>query len=66
MTVQCIECARLNLRESALARHGFGRCEAAPCFEFASATIERNCAKFRQLDAEQAKARREWLAKRDA
>lgn len=66
MTAQCINCTRLNLRESALARHGFGRCTAAPAWEFASLTRPRECARFQKESGETIEARRAWLAKQDA
>ena len=61
MTVQCIDCQHFTLRESPLARQGFGKCVKGRAYEFMSAVYERVCARFAPVEAEAAAKRREWL-----
>lgn len=64
MTVQCITCQHFTLRESPLARQGFGKCVKGKAYEFMSAVYERVCARFTPLDEEAAAKRRVWLEAR--
>ena len=61
MTVQCITCQHFTLRESPLARNGFGKCVTGRAYEFMSAVYERVCARFAPVEAEAAAKRRAWL-----
>lgn len=63
MTVQCIDCQHFTMRESPLARQGFGKCAKARTYEFMSAVYARVCAKFTPVEAEAAAKRREWLGR---
>lgn len=60
-TVQCITCQHFTLRESPLARQGFGKCVKGRAYEFMSAVYERACARFAPVEAETAAKRRAWL-----
>lgn len=64
MTVQCITCQHFTLRESPLARQGFGKCAKGRAYEFMSAVYERVCARYTPLDAETTAKRREWMEAR--
>jgi hypothetical protein len=62
--VQCIDCARFDLRQyPGMARAGYGRCalETRPA-HFDSATFERHCPEFEAAPPELAALRRKWLA----
>jgi len=61
LTVQCITCQHFTLRESPLARNGFGKCVTGRAYEFMSAVYERVCARFAPVEAEAAAKRRAWL-----
>ena len=61
MTVQGITCQHFTLRESPMARQGFGKCAKARAYEFMSAVYARVCAKFTPVEAEVAAKRREWM-----
>lgn len=61
MTVQCIDCKHFTLRESPLARQGFGKCAVGRAYQFMSAVYERACDRFSPLGAETAAKRRAWL-----
>ena len=63
MTVQCITCQHFTLRESPLARQGFGKCVKGRAYQFMSAVYERVCARYTPLDAETAAKRLEWLGR---
>lgn len=60
-TVQCITCLHFTLRESPLAREGFGKCLKGKAYEFMSAVYERVCGKHSALEAESVAKRREWV-----
>lgn len=71
-TVQCVECAQLDLRSPPkdLARHGLGRClRARPgpqsAGRFVSITYRRECATFTRADEKTVEQRRAWLLKLD-
>ena len=61
MTVQCITCQHFTLRESPLARQGFGKCAKGKAYQFMSAVYERMCARYTPLDAEAVAKRRAWV-----
>lgn len=61
MTVQCLTCQHFTLRESPLARQGFGKCVKGRAYELMSAAYERVCARFAPVEAETAEKRRAWL-----
>lgn len=63
MTVQCITCQHFSLRESPMARQGFGKCAKARTYQFMSAVYERVCARFTPLNEEAAAKRQEWLGR---
>lgn len=65
MTVQCIDCQRLNLRaEPKMARMGFGRCNLSnTAGAYESVLWQRECGKFAPEEQEAARKRREWLEK---
>jgi hypothetical protein len=62
----CLHCTRLDLRS--FPKHsavGYGRCKAETLpGVFESISIERQCGKFDQADAETIAKREEWNAKR--
>lgn len=66
MTVECITCDRLSLRDvPVMAKHGLGRCAAHPrAGVFVSIAFSRDCAKHVPANAENVEARREWRAKK--
>lgn len=64
MTVQCITCHHFTLRESPLARQGFGKCAKKAAYEFMSASFQRVCAKHAELDAEAVAKRKAWVEAR--
>jgi len=64
MTVQCITCQHFTLRESPLARQGFGKCAVGRAYQFMSAVYERACIRFTPLNEEAAAKRQEWLGER--
>lgn len=61
MTVQCVTCQHFTLRESSLARNGFGKCLKGRAYEFMSSVYERVCGRHEALDAEAVAKRQEWL-----
>lgn len=60
---RCIGCAHFSLRDSALARHGFGTCSLGDSWRYLSALLATSCGKFRAAMPERAAARVEWLRK---
>lgn len=66
MTVQCITCDRLSLRDNAaFAKQGLGRCAVRPRVGmFVSITYARDCAKHTQASEKTVAARRAWMAKK--
>jgi hypothetical protein len=61
MTVQCIDCQRLNLRDAPkMARLGFGGCEREARGTYKSVVWARECVSFRPMEAANAAKRREW------
>ena len=66
MTVECITCDRLNLRDApAMARQGLGRCSLRKrAGVFVSISFSRDCAKHVPASAENVEARRVWRAKK--
>ena len=61
MTVQCITCQHFTLRESPMARQGFGKCIKGRAYQFMSAVYERVCSKFSPVEAEDAAKRWAWV-----
>lgn len=61
MTIQCITCKHFTLRDSPLARQGFGKCVKGRAYEFMSAVYQRVCDKFEPLEEQAAAKRRQWL-----
>lgn len=66
MTVECITCDRLSLRDApAMARQGLGRCSLRPRVGvFVSVSFARDCAKHTQASEKTVGARRAWMAKK--
>lgn len=65
MTVQCVTCKHLNLREAGrMAREGFGRCAHRAPSQFTSARIERQCDEHTEADPSVVAERRQWLEAR--
>lgn len=66
MTVECITCDRLSLRDNAaFAKQGLGRCAVRPrTGTFVSITYARDCAKHTQASEKTVAARRAWMAKK--
>lgn len=70
-TVQCVECAALDLRSSpAFAKLGFGRCTRerkgpASAGHHVSITYRRECATFTRADEKTVEQRRAWITKLD-
>ncbi len=65
MTVECITCDRLSLRDNAaMAKAGLGRCSLRPrAGVFVSIAFARDCAKHTPAAGKQVSARRDWVAK---
>lgn len=59
--VQCMTCRHFTLRESPLARNGFGRCLWGRVAQFVSATFPRKCSAHSPMDGESIAKRQEWL-----
>ena len=66
MTVECITCDRLSLRDNAaFAKQGLGRCAVRQRVGmFVSITYARDCAKHTQASEKTVTARRAWMAKK--
>ena len=66
MTVECITCDRLALRDHPThAKQGLGRCALRPRVGmFVSITYARDCAKHAQASEKTVAARRAWMAKK--
>lgn len=66
MTVECITCDRLGLRDHPThAKQGLGRCAVRPkTGVFVSITYARDCAKHTQASEKTVAARRAWMAKK--
>lgn len=66
MTVQCITCDRLSLRDNAaMAKAGLGRCAIRPkTGVFVSIAFARDCAKHLPAADKTVTARRAWMAKK--
>ena len=66
MTVECITCDRLSLREHpAQAKQGLGRCAVRPRVGmFVSISYARDCAKHSPASDKTQAARRAWTAKK--
>ena len=66
MTVECITCDRLSLRDApAMARHGLGRCSLRErAGVFVSIAYARDCAKHSPASDKTQAARRAWMAKK--
>lgn len=61
--MNCLSCARWNLRESGkMAHYGFAICDLGKKHEYKSS--EYLCGRFKELDPDKSKARREWLDKK--
>jgi len=60
--VQCIDCTHFRLKDAAeMGRHGFGLCALSPSrANFPSAVYPRQCAQWREADAQILSARRAW------
>lgn len=65
MTVECITCDRLSLRDApAMARQGLGRCAVRPrTGVFVSIAFARECAKHAPASDKTVNARRAWAKK---
>lgn len=61
MTVQCVNCSHFRLRESNLAKNGFGRCALNEAWRSMSATWARDCATFNVASEETIAKRTAWL-----
>lgn len=62
MTVQCIDCAQLDLQANKeMARHGFGQCRHLPAWQLRSIVFPRECDKFKAAPADRATKRREFF-----
>ncbi|WP_374257644.1 hypothetical protein [Aquabacterium sp.] len=66
MTVECITCDRLSLRDNpAFAKLGLGRCSQRPrTGVFVSIAFARDCAKHAPASDKTQAARRAWMAKK--
>jgi len=66
MTVECITCDRLSLRDyPAQAKQGLGRCSLRKrAGVFVSIAFARDCAKHVQASDKTVTARRAWMAKK--
>lgn len=64
MTVQCVTCEHFTLRDSPMAREGYGKCAVGKSYRFESALYSHLCEKHVELDAEQVQKRRQWLEAR--
>lgn len=66
MTVECITCDRLSLRDNAaFAKQGLGRCALRPrAGVFVSIAFARDCAKHSPASDKTQAARRAWIAKK--
>lgn len=66
MTVECITCDRLSLRDApAMAKHGLGRCAVRlRVGVFVSTSFARDCEKHAHASSETVEARRVWMAKK--
>ena len=66
MTVECITCDRLSLRDNAsMAKAGLGRCSLRKrAGVFVSIAFARDCAKHAQASDKTVNARRAWVAKK--
>lgn len=66
MTVECITCDRLSLRDApSMARQGLGRCSLRKhAGVFVSIAYARDCAKHAPASDKTQAARRAWMAKR--
>ena len=66
MTVECITCDRLSLRDNAaMAKAGLGRCSLRPrAGVFVSIAYARDCAKHAPASEKTQAARRAWMAKK--
>ena len=64
MTVQCITCKHFSLRESPLARQGFGRCAFGRAWELMSAVYRKSCVRHSEQTPDAVIKRREWLEAR--
>lgn len=64
MTVQCLTCARCDLRGAGkMAAHGFGLCGLRPKHEFHPVETDRECPHHQQAPEAITAARRAWLAR---
>lgn len=61
MTVQCITCQHFTLRDSPLARQGFGKCAKGKAYQFMSAVYRKVCGRHIEVDADAAAKRRAWM-----
>ena len=66
MTVECITCDRLSLRDApSMARQGLGRCSLRQrAGVFVSIAFARDCAKHSPASDKTVNARRAWMAKK--
>lgn len=66
MTVQCVTCARFDLRgaPAGLARSGFGCCEKRSKSEFVSIVYPRECQWHKDAEASVVEKRRAWVENR--
>jgi len=65
MTVQCVTCDRLDLRQAGrMAAHGFGCCRLRPTHEFHSVLQDRECPQHVPAQDAQVASRRAWLARK--
>lgn len=66
MTVECITCDRLSLRDNAaMAKQGLGRCSLRKrAGVFVSIAFARDCAKHSPASDKTQAARRAWMAKK--
>ena len=66
MTVECITCDRLSLRDNAaMAKAGLGRCSLRKrAGVFVSIAYARDCAKHSPASDKTVSARRAWVAKK--
>ena len=60
MTVQCLTCKHFTLRDSPLAKQGFGKCAVGKAYQFMSAVYEKVCQRHVELDAAEVEKRRQW------
>ena len=64
MTVQCINCKRIDLRsDPKMTKVGFARCELAARWQYKSVVWQRECAKHTPVDEGTAQKRVEWYQK---